>query len=187
MSKKSPRKQSRIAEFLHADLGRYDPHSCPEDQLYRDTIVSVLGAAMDGWVPELVFRLAIDHRTGLNIDWAIMTHAYRIEDGAKGDRRRVERIDICESEVHYHRFRRSDDPDDDQGERRRIISLYADDAVEDTIVAHDKHRALTIGMMVDTIYRNRGGDYSDLPVWGRRRSFIAEASTAEVERELALS
>lgn len=57
---------------------------------------------------------------------------------------------------------------------------------EDMIVARDKHRALTIGMMVDTIYRHREGDYSDLPVWGRQR-LMAEASTVEVERTLALS
>lgn len=130
MSKKRPRGQSRFSEFLHAaDLGRYDPHVVPDDQLYCDTIVSVLGPPMSGWIPELVYRVAIDQQTGLNVDWAIMTNAYRVEDGAKGDRRRVERIDICESEVHYHRFRRSDDPDDDQGERRRIISLYAGDEV----------------------------------------------------------
>lgn len=127
MAKKGKRGPSRLSQFLEADLGRYDPTVFHEDWLYRDKIVSVLGAPMDGWVPELVYRLAIDQRTGLNVDWAIMTYAFREETGATGDRRRVERIDICESEVHLHRFRRSDDPADDQGERRRIISLYAGD------------------------------------------------------------
>lgn len=128
MGKRNRRKSSRISEFLAADLGKYHPSVFPEEHLYRDKIASVLGAPMDGWIPELVYRLAIDKRTGLNVDWAIMTYAFRVEDGAAGPRRRVERIDVCESEVHYHRFRRSDDPDDDQGERHRIVSLYAGDA-----------------------------------------------------------
>lgn len=120
---------TRIAEYLVSpQLDPYDPTVFPEEFLERETVVSQLGAAVDGWVPELVFRYSIHRQLGLNIDWAIMIDAYRHNDLDTGhSRRRVERIDICDSEVHIHRFRRSDDPSDDQGRRSRILSLYAGD------------------------------------------------------------
>lgn len=119
----------RVTEHLATgQLNRYDPTSFPADFLDRDKVISQLGAAVDGWVPELVFRYAIYVPLGLNVDWAIMIDAYREDDLDSGEsRRRVERIDICDSEVHIHRFRQSDDPLDDQGRRSRIISLYAGD------------------------------------------------------------
>lgn len=60
------------------------------------------------------------------------------------------------------------------------------DSAPDAIVAHDRHRALTMGMMADAIYRNRQGDYSDLPRFGRG-ALIAEESTAAIERTMMLS
>jgi hypothetical protein len=51
-----------------------------------------------------------------------------------------------------------------------------------TIQARDVNRDLTIGMLVDTMYRDRGGNWSHLPVFG-----IGQASTAEVEKQLALT
>ena len=51
---------------------------------------------------------------------------------------------------------------------------------------------LTMGMIVDSIYSPRGGDYSDLPVYGQWRAAgpggpeVGYASTVEVEKQLAL-
>lgn len=54
-----------------------------------------------------------------------------------------------------------------------------------TISAHDANRQLTVGMIVDAIYRNRGGDWGHLPVWAPEH--VGEASTVEVEKKLALT
>lgn len=105
----------------------YDPADYPADELYRDKVVSILGPPLDGWIFELVYRYAIYR--GLNIDWAIMIWARRAEDGINAERRRVQRIDICHSEVHCHEFRCSSDPDDDLGERSLIVSLRTNDGV----------------------------------------------------------
>ena len=118
-----------MSEFLAAELGRYDISEFPEDQLYTDECVSVMGAPIHGWVPELFFRYTIFTPEGLNVDWAIALNVRRVEDGGSGPRRKVERIDICHSEVHSHRFKMSDDPDDDLGRRKKLVSLYAGDAV----------------------------------------------------------
>jgi hypothetical protein len=84
---------------------------------------------MDGWTPELIFRYAIFKPLSLNVDWAIMIDVYRVNEEGQTQRRRVERIDICHSEIHVHRFRQSDDPDDDQGERETLTSISAGDEV----------------------------------------------------------
>lgn len=131
MSQRKGKRSIPVRRFLSEGLQEYDVTAFPEDLLYRDQVVSVLGAPMAGWIPELVFRYAVFQPIALNVDWAIMLNARRVEDGAVAPRRRVERIDICHSEVHIHRFRRGDDPDDDQGKRTRIVSLYAGD--EDTV------------------------------------------------------
>jgi len=121
------KRKPKVTQYLSPDP--YDPANLfDEDDLARDKVVGVLGEPIDGWVPELVYRYAL-HRSGLMVDWAIMLDTYRVEHGSDEPRRRVERIDICESEVHVHRFRRSDDPDDDQGERATILPLYAGDEV----------------------------------------------------------
>lgn len=125
MGSRPRRRRTKVSAFLQSTLPHYDVTIYTEADLFRDKVVSTLGAPVDGWVPELVYRYAIHQQTGLNVDWAIMLYAYRSEDGARGDRRRVERIDICDSEVHTHRFRLSDEPDDDQGERTTVTSLYA--------------------------------------------------------------
>ena len=129
MSRKRAARSMRVTEHLASgQFSPYDPTTFPEDLLYRDKVVSQLGAAVDGWIPELVYRYAIHGPLGINVDWAIMINAYREDDTDTGEtRRRVERIDICDSEVHIHRFRQSDDPHDDQGRRSRIISLYTGD------------------------------------------------------------
>ncbi|MEW5808568.1 MAG: hypothetical protein AB1925_03865 [Actinomycetota bacterium] len=63
-------------------MGNYDPSSFPEDLLDRDKVASQLGAPVDGWIPELIFRYAIFKPLGLNVDWAIMIDVYRVnEDG----------------------------------------------------------------------------------------------------------
>lgn len=127
MGRRRTKRVLGVAGFLHEELPRYEVGQFPVDDLYRDKVVSILGAPIDGWTPELVYRYAIYAPLGLNVDWAIMLYARRVEDGGSGARRRVQRIDICDSEVHVHRFRRSDDPADDQGERSMIVSLYAGD------------------------------------------------------------
>ena len=110
-----------------AGLPRYDPSIYPKDDVYKVETVGALGAPMDSWVPELAWRMTGVQSTGVVVDWAIMINAYREEDGAGGPRRRVERIDICDSEVHVHRFCRSSDPNDDLGKCERLISLSAGD------------------------------------------------------------
>jgi hypothetical protein len=105
----------------------YDPAAYPPDEVYKDTVVSVLGPPIEGWVFELVYRYAIYR--GLNVDWAIMIWARHVDDGVNAVRRPVQRIDICHSEVHSHEFLRSSNPTDEQGERNPIVSLTANDAV----------------------------------------------------------
>jgi hypothetical protein len=58
-----------------------------------------------------------------------MIDVYRIDGNGDVIRRRVERIDICHSEIHVHDFRQSDDPLDDQGRRRALRSISAGDEV----------------------------------------------------------
>lgn len=60
----------------------------------------------------------------------------------------------------------------------------AEELSNESIVARDVRRTLTVGMLVDSIYHHRNGDYSDLP---RYEGLIAEASTKEVEKSLALA
>lgn len=122
----SPRLVIRDAAEWIAD---YNPNVYPEDYLDRDLIVGQLGAEIDGWTPELVYRYAIFLPDGLNVDWAMMIYVYRAGKASESTRRRVERIDICESEIHVHTFRQSDDPDDDQGRRTVLASISAGDAV----------------------------------------------------------
>lgn len=129
MGRSGKKRAIKVTAFLQSELARYDATQFPEEILYRDQVASTLGAPVDGWTPELVFRYTVCQPLGLNVDWAIMINARRVEDGGSGPRRRVERIDICHSEVHIHRFRIGDDPDDDLGERSTIISLYAGDEV----------------------------------------------------------
>ncbi|OBG78540.1 hypothetical protein A5701_15460 [Mycobacterium sp. E3305] len=66
----------------------------------------------------------------------------------------------------------------------------------DAITADNSAGQLTIGMLVDSIYRHRGGNYSDLPVFGRWQAgkpsqpgsvLVGEASTIEAEKKLALA
>lgn len=121
MGRHSERRTLKVSGFL----APYDPTVFPENECSNDLVASVLGAAVDGWVPELLYRYTLYR--GLYIDWAIMIYARPADGDPSAPRRRVERIDICESEVHVHRFRRSGDPDDDQGERTAIMSLNSGD------------------------------------------------------------
>ncbi|MBE5471601.1 hypothetical protein E3G67_003551 [Mycobacteroides abscessus] len=128
--KRRPRRQqvlSITAGYLPRQTAPYDPAAYPDDLLIRDKVASILGGPIGGWNFELVYRFAIFH--GLNIDWAIMLNAVKDADGLCAERRRVERIDICHSEVHRHTFRLSSDPDDNLGDRTVIQSISADDAV----------------------------------------------------------
>lgn len=111
------REKRRQQSDLRENLGRYHPSAFPEGRLDRNKIASQLGAPVDGWTPELIYRYAILIPEGLNVDWAIMIDVYRRTDQGETVRRRVERIDICHSEIHVHQFRQSDDPADDQGRR----------------------------------------------------------------------
>jgi hypothetical protein len=128
--RKPPRRRkvrSINAGYLPSHAQPYNPKDYPEDQLDRDTVVSVLGPPIDGWLFELVYRFAIFR--GYNVDWAIMIFARRVEEGSKADRRNVLRIDICHSEVHRHIFKQSSDPADDLGIRETIMSLSNNDGV----------------------------------------------------------
>lgn len=108
----------------------YDPAVYPPESLDRDKIAGQLGALIGGWIPELVYRYAILIRDGLNVDCAIMIDVCRVDEDGQQTRRRVERIDICHSEIHVHTFRQSADPDDDVGRRHTLMSISAGDAVK---------------------------------------------------------
>jgi hypothetical protein len=114
--------------YLPTHAQPYNPKDYPEDELYRDTVVSVLGPPIEGWLFELVYRFAI--YKGFNVDWAIMIFARRVDEGAKAKRRNVLRIDICHSEVHRHIFKQSGDPADDLGIRETIMSLSNGEAAK---------------------------------------------------------
>lgn len=126
--RQKPRRRTvrKISAGYRKSNTEYDPKGYPEDELHRDTVVSVLGPPIDGWLFELVYRYAIYR--GFNVDWAIMINARRADEGSKAPRRNVLRIDICHSEVHRHIFTQSSDPDDDQGIRQSIVSLSNGDA-----------------------------------------------------------
>jgi hypothetical protein len=124
MGRRRPRRRevrSINLGYLPSHAQPYDPKDYPEDELNRDTIVSVMGAPIDGWLFELVYRFAI--WKGFNVDWAIMIFARRVDEGSQAERRKVLRIDICHSEVHRHIFQKSSDPADDLGIRETIMSL----------------------------------------------------------------
>jgi hypothetical protein len=141
------RQRPRRQEVFSINVGlppngpqEYDPKVYPDADVYRDHVVSVLNdAPIDGWIFELVYRFGIYH--GLNVDWAIMINARAVADGLKAERRRVERIDICHSEVHSHSFKRSSDPADKLGERTTIMPLTARQAVR-VSKAYDEQLAL---------------------------------------------
>jgi hypothetical protein len=114
--------------YLPSQAQPYRPQDYPEDELYRDTVVSLMGAPVDGWLFELVYRFALFR--GYNIDWAIMIFARRADEGSKAERRKVLRIDICHSEVHRHVFKRSGDPAGDLGIRETILPLSRDDGAK---------------------------------------------------------
>ncbi len=123
------RRRQRNRGDLRTVIGRYDPEVYPPELLDPDKIASQLGAPIDGWTPELVYRYAILLPEGLNVDWAIMIDVYRVDEMGETIRRRVRRIDICESEIHVHHFRQSGDPDDHQGRREVLMSISAGDEV----------------------------------------------------------
>lgn len=66
----------------------------------------------------------------------------------------------------------------------------------DAVKANNAAGELTVGMLVDSLYSHRGGDYSDLPVFGQWRAgrprqtegpLVGEASTIEAEKQLAFN
>jgi hypothetical protein len=63
----------------------------------------------------------------------------------------------------------------------------SDTVAHDAVVANDVSGELTIGMLVDSIYMHREGDYSDLPRYGTGTLLVGETSTVEAERQLALT
>lgn len=129
--RRKPRRQqvrSINLGYLPSHAQPYNPRDYPEDELNRDTVVSVLGPPIDGWLFELVYRFAICR--GYNVDWAIMIFARRVDESPKAPRRKVLRIDICHSEVHRHIFKQSSDPADDQGIRETILSLSSGEGVK---------------------------------------------------------
>jgi hypothetical protein len=132
MSGRRPKPRQRTVRTITAGYPKsnteYNPKGYPEDQRHDDHVVGVLGPPIDGWLFELVYRYAIYR--GLNVDWAIMINARRADDGSKGERRNVLRIDICHSEVHRHIFKQSSDPADDLGIRQTIMSLSNGDAAK---------------------------------------------------------
>jgi hypothetical protein len=131
--RKPPRARRQVVRsinlgYLPTHARPYDPREYPADELDRDSVVSVLGPPIEGWLFELVYRFAIFR--GHNVDWAIMVFARRVDGGTGADRRSVLRIDICHSEVHRHIFKQSSDPADDLGIRETIMSLSSGDGAK---------------------------------------------------------
>jgi hypothetical protein len=123
------RRQQQHDVDLRPVVGEYDPTAYPPELLDPDKIVGQLGAPMDGWTPELTYRYATLIAEDLTIDWAIMIDVHRVELDGTVTRRLVERIDICESEIHIHHFRQSSDPRDHAGRREILTSISAGDKV----------------------------------------------------------
>lgn len=64
----------------------------------------------EGWRGELTYRVALDR--GRYVDWALMLDVSQHDaveqlllTGTRVQRRHVERIDCCDSEIHRHLFR----------------------------------------------------------------------------------
>ena len=81
-----------------------------------------------------MYRFAIYR--DLYVDWAIMLWAtwdnlqHLLSEGTPAERRRIERTDCCESQIHRHLFTINSDPDDDQGQRIEITPLRSGDAIK---------------------------------------------------------
>lgn len=139
--KRNREKRSQPKNQPPPDSGDYRPDAFPIETLDSDKIVGPLGSPLDGWNFELIYRYAIQLLTGLNVNWAIMIDAYKWNEDGRSVRRRVERIDICDSEIHTHTFRQSDDPRDRAGRRTVHESISAGDEVR-VSRAFDEHLAL---------------------------------------------
>jgi hypothetical protein len=99
---------------------------------FEDQTSFALEGEFQGWRGELTWTYALDH--GLIVDWALMLDVLRVdaplnvaEHGLR-ERRRVERVDSCDSQIHRHLFTINSDPDDNDGEREILIRLSENDA-----------------------------------------------------------
>jgi hypothetical protein len=82
---------------------------------------------------------------------------------------------------HRFMFVRVDAPGQATGAENLADGECTDDG---RLVVDDKDATLTIGMVVDTIYRDNNGDYSHLPTFERH---VGVASTVEVEKALSFA
>jgi hypothetical protein len=99
---------------------------------FEDETSFALEPPFEGWRGELIWSYATYH--GRMVDWALMLYVVRadapIELATKGprERRQVERVDCCDSQIHRHLFTINSDPEDNDGEREVFRQLSANDA-----------------------------------------------------------
>lgn len=99
---------------------------------FEDETSFILGPPFEGWVAELRWKAAY-YREHI-VDWALMLDVIDADDPVNvaelgpRDRRRVERVDCCDSQIHRHLFTINSDPDDNDGEREPFKELTANDA-----------------------------------------------------------
>jgi len=99
---------------------------------FEDQTSFPLEPPFQGWKGELTWTFS--YYRGIMVDWALMLDVIRsdapIDVAVHGprERRRVERVDCCDSQIHRHLFTINSDPDDDDGERQIFRELTANDA-----------------------------------------------------------
>jgi hypothetical protein len=135
----SNRRNKRRRELYSVTAG-YPPDPPPEKYLPKipypdrdmdETLIS-LGPPVAGYLGELIWKYALYR--GRMVDWALMLFVIPaespIELATKGprQRRQVERVDCCESEINRHVFTINSDPEDNLGERAVLRPLRANDA-----------------------------------------------------------
>ncbi len=118
----------------------YPPNPPPQpylpEILYPDRVEDVTSFALEppfaGWRGELTWTYALYR--GLVVDWALMLYVVRadapidVEAHGPRERRRVERVDCCDSQIHRHLFTINSEPEDNDGEREVFRQLSANDA-----------------------------------------------------------
>ena len=99
---------------------------------FEDETSFALEPPFQGWKGELIWAFAYDR--GVMVDWALMLNVIdadapiNVAELGPRQRRRVERVDCCDSQIHRHLFTINSDPDDNDGEREIFRELTANDA-----------------------------------------------------------
>jgi len=133
--KRTPRRREvysvNVGYQPNQPAGQYLPKVLYPDR-FEDRTSFPLEPPFQRWKGELTWTFA--YYRGVMVDWALMLDVIRAdapinvaEDGPR-ERRRVERVDCCDSQMHRHLFTINSDPNDNDGEREIFRELTANDA-----------------------------------------------------------